>query len=52
LQVDPSGRCVFCRTQLMAPEPVMVNIEAGPVTTGSRLLDAVAAFIGRPVTAE
>ncbi|HUJ64007.1 MAG TPA: hypothetical protein VLX59_00605 [Acidimicrobiales bacterium] len=52
LQVDASGRCAFCHTQLMAPEPVMVNVEAAPATTGSRLLDAVAAFLGRPVAAD
>jgi hypothetical protein len=52
LQVDPAGRCIYCHTQLIAPEPVTVNFETGPATTGSRLLDAVAAFMGRPVTAD
>jgi DNA-directed RNA polymerase subunit RPC12/RpoP len=49
LQVDPAGRCVYCHTQLMAPEPITVNFQTAPASTGSRLLDAVAAFIGRPV---
>jgi Zn-finger nucleic acid-binding protein len=48
LQVDPAGRCVYCHTQLMAPEPVTINFESAPESTGSRLLDAVAAFMGRP----
>jgi len=52
LQVDPVGRCIYCHTQLVAPEPIEVNFEAAPATTGSRLLDAVAAFIGRPVGAD
>ncbi len=52
LQVDPAGRCIYCHTQLMAPEPVTVNFETGPATTGSRLLDAVVAFMGRPVSAD
>jgi hypothetical protein len=52
LQVDPAGRCVYCHTQLMAPEPITVNFETAPATTGSRLLDAVAAFVGRPVASE
>ncbi len=52
LQVDPAGRCIYCHTQLLAPEPVAVNLETGPATTGSRLLDAVAAFIGRPVAGD
>ncbi len=49
LEPDEMGRCRFCHTQLVAPEPIIVNIQEAPPSSGSKLLDAVAGLLTKPI---
>jgi hypothetical protein len=49
LETDEMGRCRFCHTQLTAPDPVIVNFQEAPSTTGIKLLDAVAGLLTKPM---
>jgi len=49
LEPDEQGRCRFCHAQLTVAEPVVVNVQETPATTGSKLLNAVAGLLTRPI---
>jgi hypothetical protein len=47
-QADELGRCRFCHTQLVAPQPIEINIQPA-AGSGDKLVDALASLLTRPV---